>query len=87
MDKDYFSQALFCLIDNAEKYKTEGTKIDIKIDKNSIVISNKTGADKFTPGTGIAIAERIFEQHKLHLTTAIKGGIFEAKIAKKPAKK
>ena len=87
MDKDYFSQALFCLIDNAEKYKTEGTKIDIKIDKNSIVISNKTGADKFTPGTGIAISERIFEQHKLHLTTAIKGGIFEAKIAKKPAKK
>ena len=87
MDKDYFSQALFCLIDNAEKYKTEGTKTDIKIDKNGIVISNKTGADKFTPGTGIAIAERILEQHKLYLKTAIKGGIFEAKITKKPAKK
>ena len=87
MDKDYFSQALFCLIDNAERYKTEGTKIDIKIDKNSIVISNKTGADKFTPGTGIAIAKRILEQHKLYLKTAIKGGIFEAKITKKPSKK
>ena len=33
--------------------------------------------------TGIAIAGRILEQNKLSLTTAIKGGVFEAKIARK----
>ena len=87
MDKDYFCQAVFCLLDNASKYKTHGTKIDVKIDKNDIVISNMTGAEKYTPGTGIAIAERILEQHKLYLRTAIKGGIFEARIGKKPSGK
>ena len=87
MDKDYFSQALYCLIDNAYKYKSEGATIDVKIDKNDIVITNKTDAEKYTPGTGIAIAGRILEQHKLHLNTAVKAGIFEAKITKKPVKK
>ena len=87
MDKDYFSQAIYCLIDNAYKYKSEGATIDVKIDKNDIVITNKTDAEKFTPGTGIAIAGRILEQHKLHLNTAVKAGIFEAKITRKPAKK
>ena len=87
MDKDYFSQAIYCLIDNAYKYKAEGATIDVKIDKNDIVITNKTDAEKFTPGTGIAIAGRILEQHKLHLNTAVKAGIFEAKITKKPVKK
>ncbi|MBR4915174.1 MAG: HAMP domain-containing histidine kinase [Clostridiales bacterium] len=87
MDKDYFSQAIYCLIDNAYKYKSEGATIDVKIDKNDIVITNKTDAEKFTPGTGIAIAGRILEQHKLHLNTAVKAGIFEAKITKKPVKK
>ncbi|MBR4403957.1 MAG: HAMP domain-containing histidine kinase, partial [Clostridiales bacterium] len=37
MDKDYFSQAIFCLIDNAYRYKAEGATIDVKIDKNDIV--------------------------------------------------
>ena len=87
MDKAYFSQALYCLIDNAYKYKSEGATIDVKIDKNDIVITNKTDAEKFTPGTGLAIAGRILEQHKLHLNTAVKAGIFEAKITRKPGKK
>ncbi|MBR3701781.1 MAG: HAMP domain-containing histidine kinase [Clostridiales bacterium] len=87
MDRDYFSQALYCLIDNANKYKAEGATIDVKIDKNDIVITNKTDSEKFTPGTGLAIAGRILEQHKLHLVTAVKAGIFEAKITKKPAGK
>lgn len=87
MDRDYFSQALYCLIDNANKYKAEGATIDVKIDKNDIVITNKTDSEKFTPGTGLAIAGRILEQHKLHLVTAVKAGIFEAKITKKPARK
>ena len=38
---------------------------------------------QFTPGTGIAIAGRLFEQHKLKLTTDLKDGVFEARITKK----
>lgn len=83
MDKDYFSQAIFCLIDNAYRYKAEGATIDVKIDKNDIVITNKTNADKFTPGTGIAIAGRILEQHKLVLDTKLADGTFKARIGKK----
>jgi signal transduction histidine kinase len=30
------------LLDNARKYKLEDTKIDIIIDKNTIIFSNKT---------------------------------------------
>lgn len=83
MDKDYFSQALYCLIDNAYRYKAEGATIDVKIDKNDIVITNKTNADKFTPGTGLALAGRILEQHKLVLDTKLTDGTFKARIGKK----
>ena len=83
MDKDYFKQAVFCLLDNAARYKSEGSKIEVKISSSDITITNKTSADKFTPGTGLAIAGRIIEQHKMVLRTSVKGGIFEAKIAKK----
>ena len=83
MDKDYFKQAIFCLLDNASRYKSEGTKIEVKISSSEITITNKTSADKFTPGTGLAIAGRIIEQHKLMLRTSLKDGVFEAKIAKK----
>ena len=82
VDKEYFAQALTCLIDNASKYKTVRPVV-VKISPAAIVITNKTDKDTFTPGTGIAIAGRILEQHKLKLTTAIKGGVFEAKITKK----
>ena len=83
MDKDYFCQALYCLIDNADKYKSEGSQVDVKIDKKSIVIRNKTDAAKFTSGTGLAIAGRILEQHRLKLNTKLEDGVFEAIISRK----
>ena len=79
--------ALFCLIDNANKYKKADSKIEIQITSKLITITNKTDLNNYTPGTGISIAGRILEQHKLHLKTAVKDGVFEAKIGKKPFKK
>ena len=83
MDRDYFKTALFCLIDNAAKYKSEGSGIEAVISPKSITIRNKTAAGKFTPGFGIAIAGRIIEQHGLKLATTLKDGTFEARISKK----
>lgn len=83
IEKDYFNTALFCLLDNAARYKTAGSKAEVNITSKAITITNKTAADKFTPGTGIAIAGRILEQHKLKLTTCLKDGVFEAKISTK----
>ena len=82
VDKEYFAQAMTCLIDNASRYKTVRPVV-IKISPAAIVVTNKTDKDTFTPGTGLAIAGRILEQHKLRLTTAIKGGVFEARVARK----
>ena len=82
-ERDYFNTALFCLVDNAVKYGNKDAKIEAAITSKSITIRNKTTAGKFTPGTGIAIAGRIFEQHKLKLTTDLKDGVFEARITKK----
>ena len=87
MDKEYFKTALFCLIDNASKYRTADSKIEADITGKGITIRNKTDAGKFTPGTGLAIAGRILEQHKLYLKTQLKDGVFEALITKKPAGK
>ena len=87
MDKDYFETALYCLIDNAAKYKDADTNIEADITSKAVTIRNKTGKDKFTPGTGIAIAGRILEQHKLQLKTDLKDGVFEAKFGKKLGKK
>ncbi len=82
MDKEYLGQAVYCLIDNAGKYKSADSKIGVKIGRD-IVITNKTSKDNFTPGTGLVIAGRIIEQHKLKLRTKIEDGIFEARITKK----
>ena len=87
MDKEYFKTALFCLINNASKYRTADSKIEADITGKGITIRNKTDAGKFTPGTGIAIAGRILEQHKLYLETTLKDGVFEARISKKPGRK
>jgi len=87
MDKEYFKTALFCLIDNASKYKTADSKIEADITGKGIKITNKTDAAKYTPGTGLAIAGRILEQHRLYLKTQLKAGVFEALITKKPAGK
>ena len=82
MDREYFGQAVYCLLDNAVKYKTDGSKTEVKISPKDIVITNRTDKDKFTPGTGIAIAERILEHHKLKLKTELKDGVFVARINK-----
>ena len=83
IEKDYFNTALFCLVDNAAKYGNNGAKIEATVTSKAITIRNKTAAGNYTPGTGIAIAGRIMEQHKLKLTTDLKDGIFEAKISTK----
>ena len=87
MDKDYFKTAISCLIDNANKYKAADSKIDVTITGKDFTITNKTDSGKFTPGTGLAIAGRILEQHKLYLETTLKDGVFEARISKKPGRK
>ena len=83
IEKDYFNTALFCLVDNASKYRSEGAKIEADITSKAVTIRNKTAVGKYTPGTGIAIAGRIFEQHRLKLATELKDGVFEAKISAK----
>ena len=82
-DKDYFMTAAFNLIDNANKYKTADSDIDVVITPKAVTVRNRTDRDKFTPGTGISIAGRIIEQHKLRLKTYLKDGVFEAKISRK----
>lgn len=87
MDKEYFKSALYCLLDNAVKYKSADSKIEVDITCKAVTIRNKTDKDNFTPGTGIAIAGRILEQHKLMLKTKLKDGVFEARFGKKIRKK
>ena len=86
MDKEYFKSALYCLLDNAVKYKSADSKIEVDITCKAVTIRNKTDKDNFTPGTGIAIAGRILEQHKLLLETNLKDGVFEARFGKKAGK-
>ena len=87
MDKEYFNTAIYCLLDNAAKYKSKDSKIEVDIAGKAVTIRNKTDKDNFTPGTGIAIAGRILEQHKLVLETKLKDGVFEARFGKKVRKK
>ena len=82
-DRDYFLSAAFNLIDNAAKYKTGDSGIEVSILPKDITVRNRTDKDKFTPGTGLAIAGRIIEQHGLRLMTDLKDGVFEARITKK----
>ena len=83
MDKEYLGHAVFCLIDNAARYKADGSRVEVSIGPKEIVIKNKTTKDKFTPGTGLAIAGRIIEQHDLRLRTKLADGVFEAKITRR----
>ena len=84
MDEEYFKTALFCLIDNAEKYKIADSEVVVDITSNGFTVTNMAEASKFTPGTGLAIAGRIFEQHKLYLNTSLKDGVFVVRAGKKP---
>ena len=86
IDREYFKTALTCIIDNANKYREPDSKINVVIDSKAITFANKATADRFTPGTGITIAGRILEQHKLKLTTEINKGYFIARISKKAAR-
>ncbi len=86
MDKDYFETAIYCLLDNAMKYKTKESKIEIDITSKAVTIKNKTDKAKFTPGTGLAIAGRILEQHNLQLRNTLKDGVFESKFGRKLGK-
>lgn len=86
MDKEYFNTAIYCLLDNAAKYKSNDSKIEVDIAGKVVTIRNKTNKDNFTPGTGIAIAGRILEQHKLRFRTTLKDGVFEARFGKKAGK-
>lgn len=86
MDKDYFETAIYCLLDNAMKYKTKDSKIEVDITCKAVTIKNKTDKAKFTPGTGLAIAGRILEQHKLQLRNTLKDGVFESKFGRKLGK-
>ena len=87
MDKDYFKTAVYCILDNAMKYKSADSKVEVDITCNTVTIKNRTDKDKFTPGTGIAIAGRILEQHKLKMRTTLKDGVFECKFGKRLGKK
>ena len=82
-DRDYFLSAAFNLIDNAAKYKTGDSGIEVSILPKDIIVRNRTDKDKFTPGTGLAIAGRIIEQHDLRLRTKLADGVFEAKITRR----
>lgn len=81
-DKGYFKSALVCLIDNADKYKSQGSDINASIDSKTIIITNKTDNKKYTQGFGMSIAGRILEQQNMILKPGIKDGIFEARIEK-----
>jgi K+-sensing histidine kinase KdpD len=83
LDRDYFRTAVFNLLDNAARYRTKDSEIEVNITPKAVVITNKTGADSFTPGYGIAIAGRIIEQHGQKLSTELKDGVFEARITGK----
>ena len=83
IDRDYFRTAVFNLLDNAARYRTKDSEIEVNITPKAVVITNKTGADSFTPGYGIAIAGRIIGQHGQKLSTELNDGVFEARITGK----
>ena len=68
------------------KYKSADSKVEADITCKAVTIRNKTDKDKFTPGTGLALAGRILEQHKLQLRTTLKDGVFEVRFGKKLGK-
>ena len=79
-DKEFFEQALFNLLDNAGKYKQEDSEITVRTDRRKMLIENNCKEDKFTPGAGIAIADRYLSQTGMSLKQRIKDGRFISEI-------
>lgn len=79
-DREYFIQAVYNLIDNAARYGLEGYPVKIEIKTGKMIISNHCGADKFTPGTGLAIADRFLSQCGMLLSLELKDGVFKAVV-------
>ena len=80
-DREFFEQAIYNLIDNANKYKSEGD-ILVNIKRHGIKIVNPCDSQVFTPGAGIAIADRFLIQNGMRLNLKVKGGKFIAEINK-----
>ena len=79
-DREYFIQAVYNLIDNAAQYGLEGFPIKVDIKPGKMIISNHTESDKFTPGTGLAIADRFLTRTGMLLTLELDDGVFKAVI-------
>ena len=78
-DREFFEQAIYNLIDNAGKYRSEGD-ILVDIKRNGIEIVNNCGSEKYTPGAGIAIADRFLIQNGMNLKVKQKKSRFIAEI-------
>ena len=79
-DRELFAQALYNLLDNADKYRLEKSEISVRIDRRKLLIENSIKEDKFTPGAGIAIADRYLTQTGMQLRQKIKDGRFISEI-------
>ena len=78
-DREFFEQAIYNLIDNANKYRSEGD-ILVNIKKREIEIVNNCDSEEFTPGAGIAIADRFLIQNGMRLKLKVNDGSFTADI-------
>ena len=79
-DREYFIQAVYNLIDNAAQYGLEGFPIKVEIKSGKMIISNHTESAKFTPGTGLAIADRFLSRCGMLLSLELEDGVFKAVI-------
>lgn len=78
-DREFFEQAIYNLIDNANKYRSEGD-ILVNIKRRGIEIVNPCDSEVFTPGAGIAIADRFLVQNGMRLKLKVNDGKFIADI-------
>lgn len=78
-DREFFEQAIYNLIDNANKYRSEGD-ILVNIKRRGIEIVNLCDSEVFTPGAGIAIADRFLVQNGMRLKLKVNDGKFIADI-------
>ena len=79
-DREFFIQAVYNLIDNAVRYGLEGYPVKVEIKAGKMIISNHSKSDKYTPGTGLAIADRFLTRCGMLLSLELKDGVFKAVI-------